>query len=493
MFRATYVRSVLCLLSSVVLMSGLAHGQANFSDNFEASTLNPFWTVRQQFPLLVFLSPYQNHTPGGMQSVEFSPVFPVFFGAFSPIGGGEGLIGLSHQFAVPQKGDFSIYFYDTAPGAQTQYEQFNLYNSVTTDLASIGTQDFDAFCYEAQLYNYSTQVRQGPNANCGQFPQTSTTNVPRTAGWHKLDILVASSTITLSIDGNAVFSTGGDYSYDFIEIVQFGFRPYTAYSYWDDFAFSSSGCQVSLPNTWPQSGGTWGGDPYDHSYTVTAEDLTTQMRLTDGTASCDITLSKGNLNLDGLASFINTDNKCKASFNAVVRRKLDSPYLDSIYDKRCLTSGCLNGSGTLQLLDTPSDPDSNILTKRTMGGAGCYVTALAMALSYAKVGNVAGSTLDPGLLNQFMGKTLGTLGFNQQGHFYREGDVDGRGTVAAVGQNTTWTALSNYSLDGTNAAYQDLDNSLCSANPYPVIVGVRGISDPKRFPGHYVVVTGKEA
>jgi Concanavalin A-like lectin/glucanases superfamily/Dockerin type I domain len=245
-------------------------------------------------------------------------------------------------------------------------------------------------------------------------------------------------------------------------------------------------CQVSLPNgagAWRQSGGTWGNDYYDHSYTVTASDLTAQMRLKDGAASCDIALSKGNLNLAGLASFINNNNKCKTSFKAVVRSRLDS-----IYDERCLMLGCLNGLGSLQLLKTPSDPQSDILTDRTMGDVGCYVTALAMALSYAKVQNLAGSSLDPGILNRFMGKTLDP----KYGSFFPEGDVDGRGTIAAVGQNTTWTQLGSYSKDGTNAAYQDLDNSLCSANPYPVIVGVKG-SDPNRFPGHYVLVIGKQA
>ena len=135
------------------------------------------------------------------------------------------------------KGTFSIWFYDVAPGQETQYEQLQLFNSATSDYASVGTQDFDAFCYEAQLYNANTQKRQGPNQNCGIYPQTSTTNVRRTPGWHNLSIFVAGNSITLAIDGQAVFTTAGSYSYDTVMLFQSGpyWRPDT-YSYWDDFA-----------------------------------------------------------------------------------------------------------------------------------------------------------------------------------------------------------------------------------------------------------------
>src|SRR5260370_17262898 len=42
------------------------------------------------------------------------------------------------------------------------------------------------------------------------------------------------------------------------------------------------------------------------------------------------------------------------------------------------------------------------------------------------------------------------------------------------------------------AAYDALDHFLCAPKPLPVIVGVRGISDPTNFPGHFVLVTGRE-
>lgn len=212
-------------LALALALSGLVHAQS-LLDTFEAPNINPlFWTQTQQYGT-VRLSTDVNKTVGGRQSLKFT----------STSSGGERTMAVSHRFASPQKGTFSIWFYDVAPGQETQYEQISLYNSVTTDAASLGTQDFDAYCYEAQLYNYNTQIRQGPNQNCGIYPQISTTNVHRVAGWHILSIYVGSDSITLAIDGTSVFTTSGNYSYDSIMIAQSGpnWRPDT-YSYWDDY------------------------------------------------------------------------------------------------------------------------------------------------------------------------------------------------------------------------------------------------------------------
>jgi hypothetical protein len=206
------------------LLCGIVHAQTSYGDNFESPTLNSFWAVTQQYGS-VTLSRDQNHTPGGRQALKFAST-----------GGGQRNISVSHQFALPQKGAFSIWLYDTAPGQETQYEFLTLYNSVTTDQATIGTMDFDANCYAAFLYNANSGIRQGPNQNCGVYPQVSTTNVHRTAGWHNFKISVGVTSISLSIDGNAVFTTNGPYGYDSITLSQSGpyWRPDTE-SYWDDF------------------------------------------------------------------------------------------------------------------------------------------------------------------------------------------------------------------------------------------------------------------
>jgi hypothetical protein len=212
-------------LGLLLALSGLVHAQAGYVDTFNKSQLNSFWTATEDYGT-VSLSTDVNRAPGGKYSLKFDS---------SP--GGQRDIAVSHTFSSPQKGSLSVWFYDVAPGQETQYEQISIYNSVTTDFASVGTQDFDAYCYEAQLYNYNMMIRQGPNQNCGLYPQISTTKVQRTAGWHNLSMTVGSDSVTLAIDGKAVFTASGNYSYDSVTLSQSGpsFRPDT-YSYWDNFA-----------------------------------------------------------------------------------------------------------------------------------------------------------------------------------------------------------------------------------------------------------------
>jgi hypothetical protein len=198
-----------------------------FFDGFESSAVDPFWTVTEQFGTISQTSELAH---SGIQSARFTSSF-----------GGQREMLLTHNFGSSQKGNFSIYFYDVAPGLETLYEKFNLHNAISGQHASIGTQDFDAFCYTVQMFNSNTNILQGPNANCGIFPQITTTNVTRTAGWHKLEINVATASISFLIDGVQVFDSQGDYSFDSIDISVSGpfWRPNTA-AYFDDFRFQGN-------------------------------------------------------------------------------------------------------------------------------------------------------------------------------------------------------------------------------------------------------------
>jgi hypothetical protein len=113
------------------------------------------------------------------------------------------------------KGSVSVWLNDTAPGQETMYEGVTLYNSAQPKLvASVGTQDFDAFCYAATFVD-SSGVSSGQNANCGIYPELSTTNVRRTSGWHNLVVVFGANSATFSIDSSApLFTVPGDYSFD---------------------------------------------------------------------------------------------------------------------------------------------------------------------------------------------------------------------------------------------------------------------------------------
>ena len=103
------LKGVLCF-AFVLALSGFVYAQSGV-DTFEASTLNPFWTLTEQYGT-VRLSTGPNHTFGGKQSLKFTSS-----------DGGQRDIFAKHTFASPQKGTFSIWFYNAAPDQETQYEQ----------------------------------------------------------------------------------------------------------------------------------------------------------------------------------------------------------------------------------------------------------------------------------------------------------------------------------------------------------------------------------
>src|SRR2546423_4798656 len=157
----------------IVALLGVAGAQTaaaqSYSDSFEAASINPFWTTREQFGSVV-LSTDQSHS--GAQSAKFSAT-----------SGGQRDIHLTHVFPSPIRGNFSIYFYDAAPGQETLYEKLYLSNSTQPNMVvAIGTQDFDAYCYSAVVVD-AADTAAGPNRTCGIYPQLSTTNVARTLGW----------------------------------------------------------------------------------------------------------------------------------------------------------------------------------------------------------------------------------------------------------------------------------------------------------------------
>jgi hypothetical protein len=218
--RTLYVVPVLALTTA------LSGDTITFSDNFEASSLNPFWTVSQQLGTVV-LSTNENHTPSGNQSVEFDPSSTA----------GQHDMSLSHTFSSQTQGDFSVWFFDNGESFpdQTYYNFLSLGNTGGGGLPSVfvGTQDFDPTCYEAALDTSSG--RAGPNANCGPFPGIATTDVSRTVGWHQLEIDDASTSLTISIDGTQVLDVAGDYSFNTVELETFGPENSTTPSYFDDF------------------------------------------------------------------------------------------------------------------------------------------------------------------------------------------------------------------------------------------------------------------
>lgn len=239
------VPTFLCFALTVVIAADSTN--TTYTDGFEGQGISAFWAQQQTFGK-ISLSTDQHHT--GSQSLKMQST-----------DGGNRDIRLTHTFSSPTKGTVAIYIYDVQPGQETLYQKLALSNSKVKDAQGypqIGIEDFDSTCYTAS-YGGSN----GPNQNCGIYPQAITTAVHRTAGWHLLAINYDSSSVNYSIDGNLVYSFKGDYQFDTIELFMSGpyWRPNTTV-YWDDFSFvplNNCGCAAGAPG--PQGPKGDKGDP----------------------------------------------------------------------------------------------------------------------------------------------------------------------------------------------------------------------------------------
>lgn len=216
MNTSSITRTASCML----VWSVIGFAAQPFSDSFEGTSIYPYWAVSEQSGI-VSLSRDQAYS--GSQSLKFASV-----------SGNDRTMTVTHKFARLTKGDVSIAFYDSAPGQETLYEQLILSDSSNPNgAARVGTNDFDAYCYMARVGS------QGPNANCGIYPQQQTTPVRRTQGWHVFSIYYDQFRVSIWIDGQQVYSVRGDYRFDTAQILVEApyWRP-DSVAYFDCFSFT---------------------------------------------------------------------------------------------------------------------------------------------------------------------------------------------------------------------------------------------------------------
>ncbi len=199
----------LVLVAVMVLSFGPVLASAaiiSFSEDFEAATINSFWTVREEFGT-VQLSTEQAYS--GSQSAKYSS-----------ISGGNKNISLIHDFPDLLKGTASVWLYDTEAGSNTLYaSMFARDGAVGGDKFRVLVLDHDPSWYYVQkLGENPIKTRQ------------------RTVGWHQFEIVFGSVDVQVFIDGNQVASFPGDYSFDRVGFGVFGpsGNPNATF-YWDDF------------------------------------------------------------------------------------------------------------------------------------------------------------------------------------------------------------------------------------------------------------------
>ena len=121
----------------------------------------------------------------------------------------------------------------------------------------------------------------------------------------------------------------------------------------------------------------------------------------------------------------------------------------------------------------------------TIGGRGCALTSLNMAL------NFAGESWNPGTLNSLLNTTTGGYTPPPGGAV-----VWGIATAAsngAKGNPVIFDDLGGWANSDVNLndAVQTVEKGICGATPRPVIVGVRSQVNKNQYPGHFVLITGE--
>ncbi len=204
---------IIILWSLFLILGGMGSAFAySFTDSFEGSTLNSFWTVEAEHSNAEYVLSTAQATEGAQSLMLYSTT------------SGQRYIILGHQFDQAMWGTVSIKFFDNDP-SQALYAGIGFNNSATVTSMGIGVTDWDHIYYHA-----SAGVDEIPSgSDAGQ------TTLRRTIGWHTLEAIYASNGVSLSIDGQLVRSTTDNTGFDYVRLYLSGPSGNGAF-YFDQFS-----------------------------------------------------------------------------------------------------------------------------------------------------------------------------------------------------------------------------------------------------------------
>lgn len=144
---ATFVMGVSLVFCG---LCGNVGATPTFTDDFEGSALDPFWSTLEQSGSITFPSIAQVHT--GSQAVQFNST-----------SGGQKNIFLHHDFAAPAYGTFSVWMYDTGANySSSNYLSLMVkfdgssYGTITTDDYNFGNSAY--YRVSTPFGNYHSSV-----------------------------------------------------------------------------------------------------------------------------------------------------------------------------------------------------------------------------------------------------------------------------------------------------------------------------------------------
>jgi hypothetical protein len=218
----TQAKLISSITGMMVFTASLLHAQdpVTFTDDFEGTALNPFWSTVLVSGTITFPSSAQVHS--GTQSLQVNSINTVE----------NKWIRLRHTFNQPQYGQVSIWVYDSgADLVSGNYISLNLMNDTLGKYLSIGTMDYDLGPDNGGHYYYHAWDSQ----------QQVNTPIDRTLAWHQFTIIANQNYVALFIDGQNIYNGPGGIPFETIEFNVFGpsWRPAMTV-YFDDFKFSSA-------------------------------------------------------------------------------------------------------------------------------------------------------------------------------------------------------------------------------------------------------------
>jgi hypothetical protein len=190
---------------------------AQFSDNFEGSSLNSFWSVWTRSGSVVFPGTTRAH--GGSQSVELVTVDS----------GLDKNVDLYHLFPAPTYGTVSVWVYDTAADVNSANSITFQVSRASSMFADIWTADYDLGLGQ----NGSTYGYGAPNVTPG-----TVSGIDRTKAWHQFTISCLPNALTIKIDSTVVYTGPGGQPFDRVDMDLGGpsWRPAWSAQF-DDFQF----------------------------------------------------------------------------------------------------------------------------------------------------------------------------------------------------------------------------------------------------------------
>jgi hypothetical protein len=216
--RRTTMKPIIGGFAVLMLLAGTGEATAalSFSDDFEGSSLNPFWSAHAQAGSITFPSTAQAHS--GSQSIQFNSIQ----------GAGQKNIGIEHDLAAPIFGTISVWLYDTGADVSSS-------NYLGMQVHSNGNRgaSFQAADWEGGTYKYAIY-------DSGSWTSASS-SIDRTRGWHQWEMDFMPDSLTLRIDGTIIYQDAIASTFHYMGFAMYGpsWRP-AFVSYFDDFSLTEA-------------------------------------------------------------------------------------------------------------------------------------------------------------------------------------------------------------------------------------------------------------